>query len=107
MATSEQEALGRQHAVGRPTSVALLRRSFHSWLSRIGTFDERRAGRARRRAQGDYRWRPFISKLLQELEGVEASLTVTRHVSIQPDSAEDHDDLADALFVGRVARKRV
>jgi hypothetical protein len=40
---------------------------------------------------------PFTGTLLQELEGLEAKITAARHVSIQPGSAEDHDDLANAL----------
>ena len=43
---------------------------------------------------------PFTGTLLQELEGLEARITAARHVSIQPGSAEDHDDLADALALG-------
>ena len=39
----------------------------------------------------------FTGTLLQELEGLEARITAARHVTIQPASAEDHDDLADAL----------
>jgi hypothetical protein len=39
----------------------------------------------------------FTGTLLQELEGLEAKITAARHVSIQPGSAEDHDNLADAL----------
>jgi hypothetical protein len=30
----------------------------------------------------------------------QARITAARHVSIQPGSAEDHDDLADALALG-------
>jgi hypothetical protein len=40
---------------------------------------------------------PFTGTLLHELEALEARITTARHVSIQPGSAEDHDDLADAL----------
>ena len=43
---------------------------------------------------------PFTGTLLHELEGLEARITAARHVSIQPGSAEDHDDLADALALG-------
>jgi hypothetical protein len=43
---------------------------------------------------------PFTGTLLQELEGLEARITQARHVSIQPGSADDHDDLADALALG-------
>jgi hypothetical protein len=43
---------------------------------------------------------PYTATLLQELEGLEARITTARHVSIQPATAEDHDDLADALALG-------
>ena len=43
---------------------------------------------------------PVTGTLLAELEGLEARITAARHVSIQPGSAEDHDDLADALALG-------
>lgn len=43
---------------------------------------------------------PFTGTLLQELEGLEARITAARQVSIQPGSAEDNDDLADALALG-------
>ena len=43
---------------------------------------------------------PFTGMLLHELEGLEARITAARHVSIQPGSAADHDDLADALALG-------
>ena len=43
---------------------------------------------------------PFTGTLLHELEALEARITAVRHVSIQPGSAEDHDDLADALALG-------
>src|SRR4029077_17450503 len=43
---------------------------------------------------------PFTRARLAELEGLEARITAARHVSIQPGSAEDHDDLADALALG-------
>ena len=36
-------------------------------------------------------------QLLRELESLEARITAARRVSIQPGSAEHHDDLADAL----------
>jgi hypothetical protein len=40
---------------------------------------------------------PSTQTLLAELENLEARITAARHVSIQPGSAEEHDDLADAL----------
>jgi len=43
---------------------------------------------------------PFTGTLLQELEGLEARITTARHISIQPGSADEHDDLADALALG-------
>ena len=42
----------------------------------------------------------FTGALLAELEGLEARITAARHVSIQPGSPDDHDDLADALALG-------
>ena len=43
---------------------------------------------------------PFTGTLLAELEGLEARITAARHVSVQPGSADDHDDLVDALALG-------